>query len=222
MLGRTRAERCSVRGLRLIGASTAAIVSMGILASSASANILSGNAYGESVNVTTLLGGQVLSGPLPYVTLPATGGGPFTASLASVFVPNLLSTGVLSVSTQGAINPTGYSKSSASVLNVSSPGVLSATAVASQCLTTKSGSTGSSTLTNVYVAGISVVASAAPNTVIPILGLGSVTLNEQTKKAIPGGSSIDVNAIHIRFTAQPILGGDIIIAHSHCDGAYLH
>ncbi len=61
-----------------------------------------GDAYGESV-ATKLLAGNVpvTSGPLPQVSLPAAGGGPFTKSAASAAVPMLLSTGVLTVSTSG-------------------------------------------------------------------------------------------------------------------------
>jgi len=127
-----------LRMFHLSVACLAAIACMSVLASSAMADVteVSGGAIGESVDVRTLLGAQVTSGPLPTVTLPAAGGGPFTNSALSANVPNLLSVGVLNVSTEGGNlgSHQGFAASSASVANVNAlGGLVTATVIGSQC-----------------------------------------------------------------------------------------
>jgi hypothetical protein len=177
-----------------------------------------GGAYGESV-ATKLLAGNapVRSGPLPQVSLPAAGGGPFTNSAASAAAPMLLSAGVLTVSTSGRHlgSHRGTATSSASVADVKlGTGQLTATVVKSSCTASGPGSTGSTTILGTNVPGLS--ANPAPNTVIAVPGLGSVTFNEQLRSNSPGRStSITVNAIHVRLT-NLLATGDIIISHSRC------
>jgi hypothetical protein len=177
-----------------------------------------GGAYGESV-ATKLLAGNVPvnSGPLPQVSLPAAGGGPFTKSAASATVPMLLSAGVLTVSTSGRNlgSHRGTATSSASVANVKlGAGQLTATVVKSSCTASGPGSTGSTTVLGTNLPGLS--ANPAPNTVIAVPGLGSVTFNEQIRSNTPGvRTSITVNAIHVRLT-NALAAGDIIISHSRC------
>lgn len=218
------AERSRPRGLHLIAACVAAILSLALLASSAAADVteVSGGAYGESVDVTTLGGSNVTSGPLPSVTLPPGGGGPFTASVGGANVPGYLSAGVMNVSTEGGNlgSHQGFATSSASVANANAlSGRVTADVVRSQCTSNGDGSSGSSTLTNARVLGTPVAVNPAPNTVIPLPGIGTVTLNEQIRPTNgPGDTSIIVRAIHIRLdVAGGSLGqGDIIIAESRC------
>ncbi|HWF07970.1 MAG TPA: DUF11 domain-containing protein [Bryobacteraceae bacterium] len=86
-------------------------------------------------------------------------------------------------------------------------------------------STGSTVLANAKLNGVTLTASAAPNTVLLDAGGIRIVLNEQI--AAGNGTtdtSLTVNAIHISLTNAPIglglLGGDIIIAQSkasmHC------
>ena len=199
--------------------STAAVgimIAIGMPGASADVSSVSGGAFGESVNVKPLNLVAVTSGPLPTVSLPASGGGPFTNSLVSVSVPNYLSTGLLEVSTQGATGASGFATSSASVANANVlNGVLKATAIRSTCTSTESGSTGSTTLVGAVLAlpgtsPVNLAANPAPNTTIQVDGI-KVVLNEQTTSS----SGITVNAVHI--TLSGLLGsGDIYISQSRC------
>src|ERR1700730_1403410 len=105
------------RGVRVACASLFAIASLWLLAAPARADVtaVSGGAFGESVDVKPLNAVEITSGPLPTVTLPPAGGGPFTNSALSACVPapgcSLLQAGVLGVSTQGSTGVTGGSQS---------------------------------------------------------------------------------------------------------------
>ncbi len=197
------------------------VVLAGLLATGpANADVTSvgGGAFGESVAVKLLAGNvPVNSGPMPQVTLPATGGGPFTNRLASATVPMLLSAGVLTVSTSSSRlgSHTSTAKSSASTANVKlGSGQLTASVVKSSCTASGLGSTGSTTILGTNLPGLSV--NPAPNTTIAVPGLGSVTFNEQIRSNSPGRStSITVNAIHVRLT-NTLAAGDIIISQSRC------
>jgi len=197
------------------------VVLAGLLATGpANADVTSvgGGAYGESVAVKLLAGNvPVNSGPMPQVTLPASGGGPFTKSAASAKVPMLLSAGVLTVSTSSSRlgSHTSTAKSSAETANVKlGTGQLTASVVKSSCTASGLGSTGSTTILGTNLPGLSV--NPAPNTVIAVPGLGSVTFNEQIRSNSPGRStSITVNAIHVRLT-NTLAAGDIIISQSRC------
>jgi hypothetical protein len=197
------------------------VVLAGLLATGpANADVTSvgGGAFGESVAVKLLAGNvPVNSGPMPQVTLPASGGGPFTNRLASATVPMLLSAGVLTVSTSSSRlgSHTSTANSSASTANVKlGSGQLTATVVKSSCTASGLGSTGSTTILGTNLPGLSV--NPAPNTTIAVPGLGSVTFNEQIRSNSPGRStSITVNAIHVRLT-NTLAAGDIIISQSRC------
>lgn len=199
---------------------TASLVLSLTMTSTANAGVsaVDGGAYGADVNVTTLLGLSVNVGPTPQVTLPSGGSAtPITASTLSVSAPGLLSTGVLSVSTQGT--PAGGSvTSSASAAGVSVPLVLSAGAVSSTCTADSSGATGSTSLASASVGGVAVSASPAPNTSISVAGVATVILNEQIVTGAQGSQSITVNAIDIKLLPGLAgLGtGSIIIGQSTC------
>ncbi len=222
MLRRKTVGRFRLRKFHLSVACMSAIICSTALVSPALADVteVSGGAFGESVDVTTVLGANVTSGPLPSVTLPAAGAQPpITANVLSANVPNTLTTGVLDVSTEGGDlgSHQGFATSSATVADVDAlAGRVTAQEVASRCTSNGDGSTGSSTLTNASVLGGSVAVNPPPNTVIPLPGIGTVTLNEQIRPTNgPGDTSIIVRAIHIRLSG--ILGnGDVIIAESRC------
>ena len=179
---------------------------------SAGVSAVGGGAFGAQVR------GLVNVGPVPSVTLPAAGGGPFTAFLASVNVPNVLKTGLLEVSTAGAVGDNGFSESSARVLNVKvGTGVVTADAVTSRCRSDSSGSTGSTELLNAFVGGISVDANVAPNTVINLSPVAIVYLNEQNVTNGPNSTSIVVNAIRVvLFPTSSALRQEVIVAQSRC------
>jgi hypothetical protein len=198
----------------------AAIAGLGVFAAPAAADVteVGGGAFGESVNVT--LGGvvPVQSGPLPSVTLPASGGGPFTASVASASAPAsgaILTTGLLQASTQGDLGPAGFSESSASVANVNVfDGRLTATAVRSSCRLEGDSAVSSTTLVGATLDGQALPVNPPPNTTINAPGM-QVILNETIDSGGPGDFSRTVNAIHIRLL-PPLGSGDIIISQSRC------
>ena len=76
----------------------------------------------------------------------------------------------------------------------------------------------STTLTNVLVAGVPVANYPAPNTRIPILGLGYVILNEQSSNVSSSAASESVNGIHVYVTQSNAfglsVGAQIIIGHA--------
>jgi hypothetical protein len=212
-------------------ASLAAIASMAVFSSSAMADVdkVTGSAFGVDVDVTLVGGINVNVGPTPTVTMtsPPGGLGPFTQSLASVNASPVLTAGLLQVRTEGGNlgSHSGFAQSSASVANVNvGAGALTASLISSQCKSNGDGSTGSSSLANVNtgpaLGNISIPVNAAPNTVINVPGVGSITVNEQIRPTNgPGDTSIIVRAIHIRLLGGPLqtIGtGDIIISESRC------
>ena len=196
---------------------------------------ISGYAYGESVNVTSGLITPIVvtSGPLPEAgpfdqnTNFSDTGSAASACAGTVTTPvcngDILTAGVMEVATQGTVGPTGSVSSTASVANANAlGGLVTGTLIASQCAVDSDGQTsGSSTLTNVFVNGVEVASNPGPNTQLVLLNagnvaIGTVTLNEQIYD--PTTNTLEVNAIHINLTSTTLgLTGDIIIAHVECD-----
>jgi hypothetical protein len=187
---------------------------------------VSGSAFATSVNVDSIV--DVTSPRTPLVEFTASQGqtppadlGPFQQSVLSITAGSLLSTGVLNASTEGGNlegdDHSGYATSSASVNDLSALGNrVTASTVSSECTSNGDGSTGSSSIENLRVGGVAVTVGTAPNTVIPVPTIGSVTINEQIRPTNGAGdTSIIVRAVHVRLNG--ILGtGDIIIAESRC------
>lgn len=195
----------------------------------AALSTVSGHAYGEYVSVTPLGLANVTSGPLPSTgELPSSGGsiGPISAVSSCVGVPlagcNILSTGTLVVNTNGTTGPTGTVHSDATVQTVNAlSGLVTATAVSSQCDVDSNGATsGSSSLTNLQINGTTAASNPGPNTQVVLLDaaglvIGYVILNEQTYDS--DANELTVNAVHIYLTGGSLGTGDIIIAQSQCD-----
>ena len=97
--------------------------------------------------------------------------------------------------------------------------LLTADVISSQCTSNGDGSSGSSTLVGVSVAGSPVAVNPAPNTTIDVLGAITVTLNEQIVSGSPGETSITVNAVHVRLNLDGIATGDVILSQSRCRAA---
>lgn len=198
----------------------------------AALDTVSGYAYGESVDVTTLALVHIQSGPLPEAGPLAPSGGSDSDSALSVCVPiatcSVLDSDTLSVATSGSTGPSGAVSSTASVENVTAldnildaaPGV-----VASQCAVNSRGATsGSTTLTTARLNGVLLASNPGPNTSLLLLdannvAAGHVILNEQIYDS--GTNTLTVNAIHIMLdVANGSLGsGDIIISHVECDAS---
>ncbi len=185
-----------------------------------------GSAFGVQVGVTLLGGAPITVGPLAQSSTA----GPPTATVASVNVPGVLTTGVITSSASKNPN-TGAVTSTASTANVAVPllsglGNVSASAIVATCNATQAGNTGSSTLTNATLGSLGALAvNPAPNTVIQIniagIHVATLTLNEQIPNA---DGSLTVNAFHLHLLGGAIgaLGtGNVIISSATCGPAAL-
>jgi hypothetical protein len=215
--------RKALRTMKIRGAVAAAVAAtfaVGLTTAPATAEVtqMSGGAAGVQVGVT-LLGTPATLAATPVATLPP-GGGSDSSSLVSVDVPGVLSTGVLDTSTEGTDlnSDTGSVTSDASVANVSVvAGLVSADAVASTCTATRDGVTASTTLTDASITGIGDLAvSPAPNTEITLVGVATITLNEQVvTDTADGVNAVTVNAIHVHLDGL-LATGDVYIGRSTC------
>jgi hypothetical protein len=195
-----------------------ALVALGWLVLAPSAALadlqsVGGFAFGEQTDV---LGGAIVSGPLPAATLPHSGGGAVTGSAASVCVPaglcGVLRAGALQASTRGSLDGAGSVEGSASVAKADvAAGVVTGDAIRSRCSGSSGGFRGATLLTNVRVGGRSVAANPAPNTVLYVSGVARVTLNEQ----IIAADSLTVNAVHVQLLSGDV--GDVLLPQAHCD-----
>ena len=197
---------------------------------------VSGSAYGYYLSVSLFGGPADTRGPAPSVTLPSSGGGPFTATSASataqVGPAIFFSSGSLQVSTQGTTGVGGSATSSTDIMNVNSSGqeVFTASRVQSSCTASESGSSGSTTITNgvlrtsegnpnvsgdeVYV---NIPTNPAPNSAYngqneSVGDSFQYIFNEQTVN--PDGS-LTVYAAHQRLLG-PTAVGDLYIGKAAC------
>lgn len=200
---------------------TLAVVVIAIPA--AAQNSVSGNAFGVSANITGV--GSV--GPDPSVVLPA-GGGTTEAHLLALDAPDILNTGSLTAQSTGSIGALVATASSqvgveqANLVN----GLVTADLVVAMASCTGNGTTATcssvgTTILNLVVNGVPVGnITPGPNTVIPIPGIGTLTLNEQTTGGDNVASaSLTVNLIHLNLDGT--LGtGDLIVASAHADVSF--
>jgi hypothetical protein len=176
---------------------------------------ITGESYGVSVQTTTA------SLPKsPHVTL--TWAGAESGDTTGLNVAALVSVDNLTTHSSGAGDPgDAGSQSSASTerLNLLG-GLITADGVASYSSSNiKSGAAVStadgSLFYNLVVNGVPISASVAPNTVISLPGVGSVTLNEQIGSGDGVNSTgLTVNMIHVHLTGLA-QSGDIIVASAN-------
>lgn len=188
-----------------------------------SGSFVSGDAFGALVE-TPLLD----LGPTPQVTLPAAGGS-VSDSLLNIGIPDLVSSGTLTVSSSGSRNgASASSQSSATVENLAVSGllgsILSASVITASTSCTLGGgaatcSAAGSTFATLVVNGNAIPGNPAPNTVIGIPGVATVRLNEQ----ISSGDGVTNQSLTVNMVRVTILGGlgpplaEITIGHSHSD-----
>ena len=179
----------------------------------ADVDVVEGGATG--VIVTGFLGSIP---PTPTVALsadessPPAALGPFAVSHAGVSLPGfsaLFSTGALAVSTSAGDvagdNHGGFAQARASAQDVNAGlGMATATAIVSTCRADGNGSTGTTVIEGGLLNGQPFAnGTPAPNTVVDVPGIGTVTLNEQVRNDVPGSAHIIVNAVHARYAAGP-------------------
>ena len=213
-------------------------------ASGAAADVDSVRSSATGVEITGDVG---VIPPTPTVSLSAdeTSGpaalGPFTDTAASVVLPspfpfNLFSTGPLAVATSaGSLageDPAEFVEARALVQTVAlGPNIAVATSIASSCRADDRGATGATLIEGGMLFGqpFPPTNTPAPNTVVPVEGLGTVTLNEQMTVSSVGPTGavsrrLVVNAVHARFTSAAAGGilprdqqAEAIIAQVVCE-----
>lgn len=156
--------------------------------------------------------------PTPTVALaademsPPAALGPFTGSGAATSLagfPGLFSTGALSVATSAGKlageDHTGFVEARAMVQNVNAgASMATATSIASACNASGDGSTGTTVIQGGVLNGQPFGnGTPAPNTVVDVPGIGTVTLNEQVHSDVAGSASMTVNAVHARYSSGP-------------------
>jgi hypothetical protein len=214
------APTCKRLRVSLVTLALSAMVVLGSAAGASAGTVgfVGGGAFVAKVNVQPVVGPAVTLGPISSVTLPPTGGGPFTASVASFAAPGLLEARLGSASTQGALGSTGFATSSARLVTISAGGgAVKASLLASSCRVDSAGTTtGTSSFAGLSILGVPVSVSPPPNTTVTLVGVGTLILNEQSTTVGPGGiRSITVNALHLHL-AGALGSGDIIISQSRC------
>ena len=163
--------------------------------------------------------------PLLGITLGDTGslspsGTPsLSSSLASGSIPGILSFGIATGSASStATSETTNASVAGLTLGVGPLVSITADLIQSQgtssCVNGVATSLGSSTITNLKINGVSVTITGAANQVVSLpLGLGSITINEQTISGTQPHSQIIVNALDVE--AAGIISATI--AHSESD-----
>ena len=206
---------------RFIGAAVGSVLAGAIFALAANPSyaittVHQARAYGARVNV----GSVVKLGPVAVSELPSCDTqnvGSFTASAAAVNQAGLVGTGLVSTSassTQGS--STGSSETvGVNLLN----GLITSTDIKAVSTSSVNGgvysfSTAGSTFGSLKVLGIAIAANVAPNTVIELPLLGSVTLNEQVPYQSGDMASLTVNMIHVTLTLGANKGTEIIIGNA--------
>jgi hypothetical protein len=219
-----RSTALETRGLEtrvLIAMVIGAVMSLfafGAPASAATAPLAhDANAYGSRIN----LGGVVSSGPTALATLGCTtqAGLDHTNSAASVVLPGAGSVGAINDEVSTTANSTN-AQSNAAAVNLGG-GVVTADAVTATATASKGGAgfatNGDTTVLNLVVAGTP-ISAPVPNTVVPLPGIGTLTVNEQISHVTNSSASMIVNALHIRLGASNPLGlpagANIVVGHA--------
>ncbi len=208
-----------VVSLRLVAA-LASLASLAVIVPGrAHAATVSGEAFGASVVVTGVTVAQI-----PDVVLPPAGGAA-SATVVGVSAPGVLTSGTLSVATNGTTTPTTASSDASSTVQTIDllGGTITATLADARSSSTCGGGTASSSdtgtqLLGVVVDGMAIGANPPPNTIVALPGgIGIVRLNEQiTNGDGVTTSELTVNLIHVVLTAGPMTG-DVIVGSAHSD-----
>lgn len=185
-----------------------------------------GTATGSAValRVTSSLLGDV---PLPVpavasgtATDPEAGFGPLSVTAGPVGLPGVLSVLQLGAGTSGttaAGGATATSEADVQGLTVAS-GLVTGAGVSSTCQAGPASSSGSSRLAAVTLGSLALPLAPAPNTALGIPGIATVVVNEQVPIDVPGGSGIDVRALHVEVL--PVSPGaatlDVVVGESRC------
>lgn len=216
--------------------SATALTTLFVAPASAEVSQVSGGALGFKASVSLFGGPANTAGPLPAVTLPATGASPaVTASepqSEARFGPAIIfSSGTITVRTEGTLGASGSATSSADVRNANRSGqeVFTAERLQSSCTASESGASGSTTISGGTLitaennvdddnddTKVTIPNNPAPNTehqgTIETVGDSfRVVFNEQ----IPQAGGITINAYHL-YLLGPTAKGDVVVGQSVC------
>ena len=191
--------------------------------------LIDGQAYGLDDTQQASSGsggiGRVTATPVPC------GGGNSTSTLAGASYPGLGSVGALTATATGqetSLPITATTTAEVQNLNLLAGLIqgnqINATANVLQNSASGAGST-SVKLTDVSINGTPVLSTPAPNTRLPLLGVGYVVLNESSTSSNASGTTASVNAIDVYVTVNnsynlPI-GTQLIIGHADANSVNL-
>lgn len=188
----------------------------------ASENAVEGEAFGVYVDLENV-GVRVSVGETPRVVLPP-GGGADLEQVLRIEVPGAVVSDTMSVSTSGAIGADSASaQSGASVEGLAVlDGLITAELVVAVCASNADGVSAVSGADGSTLLGLSIDGvwlgdvTPAPNTEIPVPGVGTIILNEQLAAGDGAQSSgLTVNMIHV--VLEGLAGsGDVIVSSARC------
>lgn len=182
---------------------------------------LGANAQAYSLYATGLaVSAGVTSGPWAIATLPCDGN-PNTDRLAAATTPvgslgTMVNKTWLTSDSNSMSAHASSDTASVSLLGglVAGNGLATSVSVSRSSGSSTTTHTGTFTFVSLSVGGQTISPGVAPNTTIPLAGLGSAVINEQNGS----GGAWQVNAVHIRVTTVNTLGlpigADIIVGHS--------
>ena len=200
------------------------LVGAGSLVARGAVESVTGSAAGLGVN----LSGDEFAidyGPTPLVTLPPEGGGPIDESESSIVVPvgsppgtEIFSVASTEVSTQGAGVGTndGVVTSNTTLNGVIINNFLTADQISITCVSDRSGSTATVTLTNALLEGTPLPVVPEPNLAVNGVN-GNVILNSQSVTETPGvGTQINVVGILGEPAAASGITGSAALGSVEC------
>jgi hypothetical protein len=168
----------------------------------------SGRAIGAEVHVAVPLPGARIYADTGAL---AAAGGTVNASLTSI-TDALFTCGPVSCVAQGSGD---LSSCTSAMTNLSAfagtAAALSCSSVRADASAACAGSTGSSTISGLVFAGVSVVVTGAANQIVSVPGVATLVINEQVRAA--GAVNMTVNALHLTL----VNGNELIICSSHSD-----
>ncbi|PYM25508.1 MAG: hypothetical protein DMD80_20880 [Candidatus Rokuibacteriota bacterium] len=181
----------------------------------ASLSLVLGLAWGAPVQAASF-GGRAVSA---LVNLPGLGSDPIHivdtgelaadggwegAGLLSTNVPDVLTADALVANTSGGLYDTGArANSSTSLAGVSVfPGnaaQLTASLIRAQVEVSADGLLGSTEVRDLVFAGVPITVTGQPNQKVEILGVGTLTINEQTRASGGSSQTLTVSAVHLKL-----------------------
>ena len=215
LLSRTSSMHRSLTGV--IGLAIGLLLSLSAPSYAIDPAAYRGVAWGSTARVS----GEVVVGRTAVSQLGcrAEAGAHSENTVASVDGGSVLTTGVVNTSVDALVGPTA-TRSTSEVHGLSLLGGVITADLIQAVSTTSHDASGfhlsgaGSSLVNLRVAGIPILAVPAPNTRIDILGVGYVILNEQTTFVDEDSARLVIKMIHLVVTAGPFINTVVIVGEA--------